>query len=115
MAATVEPPWLDNPGAELALRSDGAARFKYILHRRSGDELFDLFADPGETQNVAAIQSEVGAWMVDELARISDDMDAEAPTLPDDVRAQLEALGYIVDEPSVAPVDDDSAEERGEP
>ena len=53
--------------------------------------------------------------MVDELARISDDMDAEAPTLPDDVRAQLEALGYIVDEPSVAPVDDDSAEERGEP
>ena len=115
VAATVEPPWLDEPGAELALRSDGEMRFKYVQHRRSDDELYDLIADPGETADVAAIQADVGVWMVDELTRISEGMVEQAPTLPDDVRAQLEALGYLVDEPSVAPSDDDSGEERDEP
>ncbi len=115
VAATVEPPWLEEPGAELALRSDGEMRFKYVQHRRSDDELYDLIADPGETANVAASQADVGAWMVDELTRISEGMVEQAPTLPDDVRAQLEALGYLVDEPSVTPADDDSGEERDEP
>ena len=115
VAATVEPPWLEHPGAELALRSDGEMRFKYVQRRRSDDELYDLVADPGETTDVTATQADVGAWMVQELTRIAEGMVEQAPTLSDDVRAQLEALGYIIDEPSAAPADDDSGEERGEP
>ena len=123
VAATVEPPWLDKPGAELALRTDGTMRFKYVKHRRSDDELFDLIADPGEGADIFGQQADVERFMLDYLLRISEGMTEEAPDMPADVEAQLRALGYIEDEPAPAPTtedpldagNDDSASEGGTP
>jgi len=127
VSATVEPPWLEKPGAELALRTDGTMRFKYIKHRRSDDQLFDLIADPGEDADLFGEQADVERFMLDYLLRISEGMSDEAPAIPADVEAQLRALGYIVDEPAPAPPsnvtpetapggsDDDSAGEGSAP
>ncbi len=115
MAATVEPPWLDDPGAELALRSDGDARFKFVKHRRSDDELYDLIADPGENDDVAGVRVDIASWMADSLDQITSGMDTEAPALTADVEAQLRALGYITDGPRSPTGDDDSGEGPGGP
>ena len=125
VAATVEPPWLDSPGAELALRTDGTMRFKYVKHRRSEDELYDLIADPDETQDQFGQQADLERFMLDYLLRVSEGMSDEAPAIPDDVEAQLRALGYIVDAPAPPSIDphgsapgggdDDSAGDRGTP
>ena len=118
IAATVEPPWIENPGAELSLRSDGDLRFKYVMHRSSDDELYDLVADPGETDDQLGRHADVEYWMKDQIERAAEGMNGEAPTLSPDVRAQLEALGYIDDGPAPpppVPPDDDSADEGSTP
>ena len=115
LAATVEPPWLENPGAELALRSDGDARFKFVQHRRSDDQLFDLIADPDEVDDIAGQRIDIASWMHESLQTLTSGMDTEAPTLTEDVEAQLRALGYITDGPRAPTGDDDSAGDPGVP
>ncbi len=115
LAATVEPPWLDDPGAELGLRSDGDARFKFVQHRRSDDQLFDLIADPDEVDDIADVRIDIASWMRDSLGTLTSGMDTEAPTLTEDVEAQLRALGYITDGPRAPTGDDDSAGDPGAP
>jgi len=123
VAATVEPPWLTSPGPELALRTDGTMRFKYVRHRRSDDELFDLIADPGELDNLVGVQVDVERYLLDHLLRASEGMAEEAPAIPADVEAQLRALGYLGDGPAPPPPapsrrdadDDDSARDGREP
>ncbi len=112
LAATVEPPWLPEPGAELALRSDGDARFKFVRHRRSAAELYDLIADPGEEDDIAGVRLDIADWMSESLDQITSGMVTEAPALTPEVEAQLRALGYITDGPRAPTGDDDSAGER---
>jgi arylsulfatase A-like enzyme len=117
IAATVEPPWLPEPGAELALRTDGPMRFKYVQHRRSDDELYDLLADPDETTEILAEQPVIGARLREDLERASEGMVEVAPALDEDVIEMLRALGYITDGPAkgVGAADDDSGMEGDAP
>ncbi len=106
-AVTVEPPWVEDPGAELALRVDGDARYKMIRHNRAAAELYDLRADPGETADLGGSGGEIERWLAGELERMRGGLPAVAPTLSADVEAQLRALGYISDGPRDG--DDDSS------
>jgi len=115
VAATVEPPWLEQPGAELALRTDGPMRFKYVQHRRSDDELYDLIADPDETVSVLAEQGVIAERLRQDLERLSEGMAEVAPALDEDVIEMLRALGYISDGPQPEASDDDSAGKDGAP
>jgi len=112
-AATVEPPWVEDPGAELSLRVDGTLHYKLIRHRRGDDELYELDSDPGETRDLVGQRAEVEEWMNRGLDRIAEGMPPVAPRLTADVEAQLRALGYITDGPRQddpdEPADDDSA------
>jgi arylsulfatase A-like enzyme/Tfp pilus assembly protein PilF len=80
------------------------ARYAYL--RGPEPELYDLAADPGETTNLADQQPETVA----RLDRVLDERltgRALAPPnlAPDaEARSQLESLGYVVPEPSGAPV-----------
>ena len=114
LAATVEPPWLPEPGAELALRSDGDARFKLVRHRRSAAELYDLIADPGEEDDIAGVRLDIADWLSESLDEITSGMVTEAPELTPEVEAQLRALGYITDGPRAPTGDDDSAGRPGD-
>lgn len=69
---------------------------KYLMRSRSGDQLFDLEADPGELKNL------IGDGMPGEplRQRLLPRLDAlqatpEEPAIEEDVREELEALGYL--------------------
>ena len=77
----------------LGLRTDG---FKYVRAPRS--ELYDLAADPGETQNLVEADPERAAALDAELDRRLASARPVAPNLElaDEGRERLEALGYVV-------------------
>ncbi|HEY2387158.1 MAG TPA: sulfatase [Candidatus Binatia bacterium] len=69
---------------------------KLIRDEAGGDELYDLRDDPGERRNLAAERprevAELAAAMASMLAGAAP---AAPPTLDDDTRARLRALGYL--------------------
>jgi arylsulfatase A-like enzyme len=88
---------VDRPGRYSAR----SARFKLILDEADEPMLFDLEADPGETQNLAASQPKKMAHMRDLLLRHVARMKQrgglrrETTGLSDDQREQLRVLGYV--------------------
>ena len=81
-------------GRKIALVS---ARWKYFHLTEHDDELYDLAADPHETENVIARHPDVAARMKREIL---DRLERERVAAPEveispEVREQLRALGYL--------------------
>jgi len=72
-------------------------RWKYIRAPESGDELFDLAADPGELRNVLAKQPDVVAGLRGLLETHVASLPGAAPAAPlsEETRRALQALGYL--------------------
>jgi arylsulfatase A-like enzyme len=74
----------------------GAPDFAYPIERF---ELYDLASDPGETTNLAAQNPEI----VERLRRLIEDRfsdltdRSQTQEIPEDLRRELEALGYVAD------------------
>jgi len=81
-------------GVELSVRK---GRWKYIWASDAPHELYDLDADPNESQNVLASQPAVAAEMLGLLQRHIEALPhaREAAPLSDETRKALEALGYV--------------------
>ena len=90
-------PRLEFGWSELRMVSD--ERYKYIAAPRS--ELYDLRNDPGETQNLLSLKSELGgemAALLDDWMAGTDDAEAGAEASRDlsaDEEAKLRSLGYL--------------------
>ncbi len=74
--------------------------WKYIYFADAEDMLFDLVADPHETRNVLAEQSERAQRMEAELLALVADHKRRSPLavtddVPEDIRRRIEALGYV--------------------
>ncbi len=79
-----------------ALRDGG---YKYILAPRP--ELYDLRADPGETNDLAAAMPELADEMRERIEALGADVDDSTRTeITDDAARRLRALGYIGTAPS---------------
>ncbi len=75
-------------------------RFKYLYFADRDDLLFDLEKDPGETYNAIARHPEVARTMrreLGKLVKVSKERSAlqGLDDIPEEVRKQLEALGYV--------------------
>lgn len=69
------------------------SRYRFIQAPRP--ELYDLKADPGERNNLAAVRSSATAAMADALSRLAGAVvEAPEPVAPD-VRDRLASLGYV--------------------
>ena len=81
--------------SELVALADG--RYKYI--RAPRPELYDLAADPGELDNLAAREPERAASMAAALERLLEEVSTEQAHSPrpvdDETAARLQALGYL--------------------
>jgi arylsulfatase A-like enzyme/Flp pilus assembly protein TadD len=89
-------------------------RWKYIQTTRP--ELYDLAADPGETRNLAAQETDQADFMRERLRQImSEHYEQSGPesviTLDDQDRRRLESLGYVAGEVVDAPPDFDDTKE----
>jgi arylsulfatase A-like enzyme len=79
-------------------RSARAGRFKLVLDRLSGDHaLYDLRVDPGEREDVAALNRQQARRLLGELTRFESTRREGTALAPVDreARQQLEALGYV--------------------
>lgn len=75
------------------LRSVRTAHFKLI-----GDQLFDLAADPAESIDIAAREPEIVAELRGLLLEaLAPSVEAGHAEIDDELRAELEALGYVGD------------------
>jgi arylsulfatase A-like enzyme len=75
-----------------SVRSRG---FKLIHKLRSDEELYDLRADPEETNNLASRPLPVASRMRQQLERFEREVSQETPELDDAMEEQLRALGYV--------------------
>jgi arylsulfatase A-like enzyme len=100
------PSWSENSvhGHHLAARIEGEKKWIYDLDQAALTGVYDLRADPAEAVNLlGAVKPEevnkrtaaMQAWMKAERSRLPITDSAPAAVLPDDVRRQLEALGYL--------------------
>ena len=93
---TMFPRWHFGWQELYALREGG---YKYILAPRP--ELYDLRADPGETNNLVADMPELAAEMRDVLESLGADVDdSSREEASGDAARRLRALGYIGTAPS---------------
>jgi len=80
------------------LRTVRADHWKYIAAPKP--ELFDLARDPGETKNLVASEPALAADLARRVDAISDTSIAGGASVADpDVRARLQALGYLSGRP----------------
>ena len=94
-----ELPDLTRGGAQVALR---APPYKLVAHPAKGGtlyRLFDLEADPGERNDLAAERPDLLASLTAQLkalqAKIGDTGTAPVSELPPEAEAKLRALGYV--------------------
>jgi arylsulfatase A-like enzyme/Flp pilus assembly protein TadD len=95
-----------------SLRGVVADRFKYIQTTR--DELYDLFEDPAESNNLTRQQKQRARVLSDRLKQILEQADNEGKTdnklqLDEETRRRLESLGYFAS----ASADEDLEFDRG--
>ncbi|MEE9609275.1 MAG: sulfatase [Myxococcota bacterium] len=87
--------WMEKFGAvEENVHAAFDGRHKLILHGRGSDEVYDLLADPMETQNLRDAPPHLASF----LGQISSERVREsqpAPELPAHIEAELQALGYV--------------------
>ena len=74
--------------------------WKYVYFADADDMLFHLASDPYETNDVIDDQPDVARRMKAELLRLVAENKERSPLeitgeVPEDVRRQLEALGYV--------------------
>jgi arylsulfatase A-like enzyme len=90
--------------SELYSLTDG----RYSFIRAPRDELYDLERDPAEQRNLSEDRATIRAAMRGALEKVLANAPVAAPTeVSPDVRARLQALGYVGSGPSSAGVSDD--------
>lgn len=88
-----DPPHQGESGSKVAVRS---SNWKLIRDSNGVEEIFDLAADPAEARNIASGRPDAASELRIALDRYLSEMPeiGELPSLPDEVRGNLEALGY---------------------
>lgn len=102
----------EDPGSEVIThtthRSDFSlrtGRYKYIGSADESDQLYDILTDPGETRSLhleqpvltGYLRSRVKSFQAEQLEKLRKFgiHPAEAPTIDQDTREKLKALGYV--------------------